>query len=310
MVHQHREYAVDAVRRAVGNAVDAEDCVQDAILRLLDREDIDPARARALLTRTAVNIAIDRLRSERRAQRAMQRLAAEESGRVVSPEHVIADRDHVSRVMAAIDTLPRRERQVLLLRLTGLSAVETARMLGLSAKSVEGAYTRARARVRLIVTGALMWLADRLRRTTSPHGEAFAAAVAVLVLVSPFWHRGVDSSPPTPRPGALSAMVTSGRGAGGDDAGGPAAGGAVQVSRDGRPAGGDEHHEGSSHGPDQVVVPTPRFTVPNPAAPPGSPPLLQAGGLTITYTPGDPVGDTERCLQNGGPRISLSNGGC
>ena len=189
MLERYREQAVAAVQRVVGDPAEAEDCVQEAMLRLVRRGDLDPGRVRSLLARAATHIAIDRRRSRHRQERAVARLRAAAATREApSPEDIAGEHADVERAMAAIDSLPRRERQVMLMRLSGLSPSETAQRLGLSYKSVEGAYTRARARVKLFLGGALAWLVARLRRLAAPGGEAFASAVAVLVIAAPLWH--------------------------------------------------------------------------------------------------------------------------
>ena len=179
MLLPHRELAVAMVLRSTGDPAEAEDCVHDAMLRLVRREDLDPARVRSLLVRAALHIAIDHRRSAGRRQSAVLRLGGGAAAEVTSPEQVLAERTEAERLLAAVDRLPRRERQVMLLRLAGLSVAETARRLGISVKSVEGAYTRARARVRLLLGGILAWLLDRIRRTASRGETGVAAGTAV-----------------------------------------------------------------------------------------------------------------------------------
>src|SRR5258706_333286 len=168
---------------------------------------------------------------------------------------------------------------------------------------------RARARVRLIVTGALAWLAERMRRTTSPHGEALAAAMAVLVLVNPFWHRGVDTAPRAPgAPSRLAVVDAPGTTPSAGGTGALGAGPSGMAPRGETPVGGAGHDDaGEGTGPKSGVGQTGNPQVPDPAQTQG-PSLISGGGLTITYTPGDPVGDTIRCLQAGGPNVF--NGGC
>jgi RNA polymerase sigma-70 factor (ECF subfamily) len=154
MLLAHRERTVATLQRATRSRAEAEDCVHEAMLRLVRRRDLDPTRVHSLLTRTALHIAMDHLRSRRRRDRAVVRLGGGAMSEVVSPDDLLLEREEARRVAAAVRSLPRRERQVMLLRLAGLSVGETARTLGLSYKSVEGAYTRARARVRGWLGGA------------------------------------------------------------------------------------------------------------------------------------------------------------
>ena len=207
MLLPHRDLAVGMVLRAGGNLADAEDSVHDAMLRLVRRDDLDPVRVRSLLIRASLHIAIDRRRAAARQQDAVVRLGGEAAGQVSSPEQVAATRADAERVLSAVDALPRREREVILLRLAGLNVAETARRLGISAKSVEGAYTRARARLRLLLAGAVAWVAARLRRLVSPHVElAAATTVAALLLAGPSWDRAVAD----PGAGQASAAASHG----------------------------------------------------------------------------------------------------
>ncbi len=183
MLLPHRDLALGVVLRATGNLADAEDCVHDAMLRLARRDDLDPARVRALLVRAALHIAVDRRRAAGRQRTAMLRLAGGAAAEVTSPEELAAEHADAEHVRAALEELPRREREVILLRLAGLNVAETAGRLGISHKSVEGAYTRARARLRLLLGGALAWLLHRLRRST-PRGEVLAAAGAAMAMAA------------------------------------------------------------------------------------------------------------------------------
>ena len=310
MLEPHRAQAVAAVRRLAGAAVDAEDCVHDAMVRLVPRDDLDPERVRALLVRTATHIAIDRLRAQRRAQRAVARLAIDAETRVVSPEEMVTDREQVHRVLAAVDRLPARERQVMRMRLAGLSIAEMSKLLGLSTKSVEGATTRARARIRLMVGGAVAWLVERMRRASSPRGEAFAAVVAVLLFAGPLWHHASDGPAAMARPAAthdgapaagdaptgatLAASVSVGH------RGGTAPGGEGQDTGHGNGGLGDGRHLEFSTGP---------INVPNPVDP-QAPPLIWVGPLQVWQQGPSGLDAIQQCLAQGGPRISVSNGGC
>lgn len=312
MLEAHREYAIDAVRRIVGDAVDAEDCVHDAMLRLVERDDLDAAHLRSLLTRAATHIAIDRLRRGRSAERATARLAAQlASGAVVSPEQIVADREDVDRALAAVRQLPARERQVMTLRLAGLSVLETARLLGVSVKSVEGAYTRARARVRLIVGAVLAWIAERTRRIASPRGEAFAAVVAALVLLGPFAGNGTAALPHASGHGVLG-LAASNPAPGNGVAGAPPRGdgrhlgtlpGGGRTDPASSPGGGGDQKQNYLVNTGPISVP-----IPDPTSP--QRPIFYGGPVQIYVTGVDPVGEIEYCLANGGPAISLSNGGC
>jgi RNA polymerase sigma factor (sigma-70 family) len=311
MLEAHRAQAVAAVQRAMRGAIDAEDCVQEATMRLAWRDDLDPARVRALLTRAAVHIAIDRLRSRRREERAMARLGADLTRRTISPEDVVADRAEVARLMAAVDTLPRRERQVMRLRLSGLSVLETAKLLGLSHKSVEGMYTRARARVRLMLATVLGWLAGKLRRAPSPRDEALVTAAAMLFFVGPLWHH--DSlSMGQPVRNATHASTAGVPAVGGGQFSKAATGHPPRNGGGARTSGGGGGTGGSGHGhAPHTIVSTGSVTVGDPTGGDNSPPLIYIGGVTVTgQVPQKPVQDVEDCIANGFTFSLNGGGGC
>lgn len=63
---------------------------------------------------------------------------------VASPEEIVSFRDELKQISDALDTLPKRSREVLLLRrVQGLSQRETAERLDLAEKTVEKYLTRA-----------------------------------------------------------------------------------------------------------------------------------------------------------------------
>jgi RNA polymerase sigma factor (sigma-70 family) len=189
---RHRHVAMADLLGKTGSVVAAEDCVQEALLRLGGRASLDPDLARALLVRTARGVDREHRRRAAREQSVLVQLAGMAVAEVVSPEEIAAQREEAARARAALEQLPRREGQALRLQLAGLTVAEIARRLGISYKSVEGALTRARARLRLILGGVVAWVAERLRRAGSSRGEAAATTVAALLLLLPSLHPRLD----------------------------------------------------------------------------------------------------------------------
>jgi DNA-binding CsgD family transcriptional regulator len=102
-----------------------------------------------------------------------------------SPEDVALDRLQARHMLEEADRLAVNERSVLLLRAQGEGAADVARELGLSYKSVESAYTRARRKLRAAaaVTAALAAAALRhALRGTSTASAMAATAVALVAL--------------------------------------------------------------------------------------------------------------------------------
>lgn len=141
------------VTRQVGSRVDAEDIVQTAFMRVYaakpDLTDAD--QLRAYLWTATKNLVRD---SWRRAAIDRAKLEPDGDERVA----VLADRagldfDDVvvlrQTLIAVLDTLPRREREAVVLRAyEGNTYAETARIMGLSAGTVKGYVHDALARVR------------------------------------------------------------------------------------------------------------------------------------------------------------------
>jgi RNA polymerase sigma-70 factor (ECF subfamily) len=131
------------------NAADAEDAVQEAFLRVLrHRQSLGEVRDhRVWLIRIVWNIVLDR---KRRAKARPETDDVSELARVLpsaglSAEEIAAAAQHHCHVLACVDRLPAKERQVLQLSaFEELSSVEIASVLGISESSVRSRLFRAR----------------------------------------------------------------------------------------------------------------------------------------------------------------------
>ena len=131
------------------NAADAEDAVQEAFLRVLrHRDSLEEIRDhRVWLIRIVWNIVLDR---KRRAKTRPETDDVSELVRVLpasglSAEESAAAAQHHTRVMGLVDTLPAKEREVLVLSaFEELSSVEIASVLGITESSVRSRLFRAR----------------------------------------------------------------------------------------------------------------------------------------------------------------------
>src|SRR5215510_1339842 len=109
-----REIVAEGRRRRSLGAVDADDVAQDACVRALDiqepRSVRDPIR---YLFRVARNLVIDRRRKRVREAVLSESLAVIEHGSSVAadPERILAGKQDLQRVLAAIESLPPRCRQ-------------------------------------------------------------------------------------------------------------------------------------------------------------------------------------------------------
>ena len=117
----------------------AEDVVQEAFAGLYRRwwQLRDPHNAVAYLNRAVVNGGRDHLRRGRRAEASLQRLAPR-SEELASAEQDVVRSDESDRLWQAIRSLPRRQRQVLVLRYyLDQSEAEIADTLAISRGSVK-----------------------------------------------------------------------------------------------------------------------------------------------------------------------------
>ncbi len=128
-------------RQRANRPASADDVTQDACARALGRAEPeavhDPVR---YLMRIARNVFIDRKRSERREAALLHSFtAAEMNARdTADPERILAGKQELQRVLAAIELLPPRCREAFTLhRFHGLSYTAIARRMGIGTGTVE-----------------------------------------------------------------------------------------------------------------------------------------------------------------------------
>lgn len=147
------------VRRRVPTLSDADDVVQDALVKLLHKgQDVAPASARAWLFTVARNLILDRWRSPRRER---EGLAGDEAAAAAeSDREVIAYLAQCLEPM--LETMAEQDRE-LLRRVDILeeSQAQIARGLSLSASVVKSRVQRARRRLRELLEGCCAVERDR-----------------------------------------------------------------------------------------------------------------------------------------------------
>ncbi len=131
------------------NPADAEDAVQETFLRVVrHRDSLNEVRDhRVWLIRIVWNIVLDR---KRRAKTRPETDDVAELARVLpsnglSAEELAAAAQHHAHVLACVESLPAKEREVLMLSaFEELSSVEIAEVLGITESSVRSRLFRAR----------------------------------------------------------------------------------------------------------------------------------------------------------------------
>jgi RNA polymerase sigma-70 factor (ECF subfamily) len=149
LVHQFSGTLYRVAFSVLRNPSDAEDAVQEAFLRVLrHRDKLDEIRDhRVWLIRIVWNVVLDR---KRRSKTRPETDDVADLARVLPAEGLSADErfaaaQHHAWVLACVDKLPAKERQVLMLSaFEELSSVEIASVLGITESSVRSRLFRAR----------------------------------------------------------------------------------------------------------------------------------------------------------------------
>lgn len=131
----------------------AADLVQDAFVKVINADaGVDMRDARSYLFRTAINLANDHGRRQQIAPVSAMpdEFLAAIADPAPSPERDAAAREEMQRLRAAIDRLPPRSREVLVLaRVMGFTCSEIGERLGISPKTAFTHLTRGLAAIEL-----------------------------------------------------------------------------------------------------------------------------------------------------------------
>lgn len=131
------------LHRLVGDADAAEDIAQEAFVRLLEHS-VPEDSARAWLFTVATNLVRDRARARERHRRLLRNAGDEVEPRAPAPPDAVVERaEAVRRVRAALDGLPARDRELLLMREEGFRYREIAEAIGVAPTSVGTLLARA-----------------------------------------------------------------------------------------------------------------------------------------------------------------------
>jgi RNA polymerase sigma factor (sigma-70 family) len=197
-----RSTLVRIARRAGLTDLDAEDCVQEAILKVVPRAGVDESRMAGLLVTVVRRRAIDIHRRAQAAARASKRLQAVAPCDADTPDVLLCDRAEAEWSATVVEQLPAFQRQVLMARADGRSWNEIAHDLSTTVKAVESAVSRARASVRLALASTLgiaIALARRWRQSSTTVVGGTTAVVLIAAVTAPLLHRRDSPEPPAPR---------------------------------------------------------------------------------------------------------------
>ncbi|MGH9599852.1 MAG: RNA polymerase sigma factor [Terracidiphilus sp.] len=149
MVTQYSSTLYRVAFSVLRNPTDAEDAVQEAFVRVLRHRDTlaEVRDRRVWLIRIVWNIVLDR---KRRAKTRPETDDVAELARVLpsnglSAEELASAAQHHARVLACVEQLPAKEREVLMLSaFEELTSVEISTVLGITESSVRSRLFRAR----------------------------------------------------------------------------------------------------------------------------------------------------------------------
>jgi len=141
-------------RMGSGGAVDVDDIVQEAFLRIAVHDEADrPDNPRGFLFRIARNLVFDTLRRNKVRRAFAESHAADVAAGSTpkdshSAEAAVSSREDLTLILAAVEELPPQCRRVFLLqRRDGLSYAQIAKRLGISESMVQKHMSKALARL-------------------------------------------------------------------------------------------------------------------------------------------------------------------
>lgn len=172
VIDRHLEAIHRYLMRLLGNAADAEELAQEALLRLWTKAgSFRPGKVRLTtwLHRIAHNLAMDLLR---KPGRDAQRLDFDPPSNSGSLEALHSQDERQQRLAWALGALPANQRDAVLLRhQQGLSNPEAARVLGVSVRALESLQSRGRRRLK-----ALLMSEPSQAQSRTIHNECMGAA--------------------------------------------------------------------------------------------------------------------------------------
>jgi RNA polymerase sigma-70 factor (ECF subfamily) len=152
---RHTAPSIRLAQRLTGNAADAEDVAQEALLRVWTQAPVwrPDARFKTWLYRVVVNLAIDRRRQKTHLN--LDAVADPIDPAPSAPQLIEQERTAI-RVRAAIAALPARQRSALVLtHYEGLSQADAALVIGTSVGGLESLLVRAKRRLKVSLSSLI-----------------------------------------------------------------------------------------------------------------------------------------------------------
>lgn len=149
--------AMGYAARMLGDGAEAEDVVQEAMLRLWRAAPgwrAGEAQVSTWLYRVVTNLCTDRLRQRKRRPAAALDEAPEVPDGAQGAEAGLIEADRMAALQAALDALPDRQRQAVILRhIEGFTNPEIAEVMDIGIEAVESLTARAKRALTAILAG-------------------------------------------------------------------------------------------------------------------------------------------------------------
>ena len=137
IIEDNLDYLVRFAYYRIGNHIEAEDLVYDAVLRFLEKapEDIKPESVRLYLFRIVYNLCLDSARTGRNDRVTIDGIDIEDRA------SDIIDLEDADRINACLDSLPQREADVIRMNvIDNLSFVEISGVLSIPQSTAKSRY--------------------------------------------------------------------------------------------------------------------------------------------------------------------------
>lgn len=183
LVWSHRDELLEMARSRSSSAEEAEDAVQEAMVRAVEQPGVPYGRIRSWLRLATVRACADRHRQVARDRELSETLSA------APAEPLLVEEDACDRAEArwladrSTELLPARQARALRLQAQDLDVGQVARTMGLSYRATESLLARARRSLRDLLAASLTlaaacWMCVRRLPRTVPGQSAGAASAA------------------------------------------------------------------------------------------------------------------------------------
>lgn len=140
LTERYRQPLTAYFQRRVGSRSEAEDLTQEVFLRMVKRLDVETLEnPEAFVFTTAANLLRDQYRRGQTQRSHLAEVGHQQPGiEELSPERVFDSRQHLEKVIEALEGLDERSRDAFILhRLEGMKHAQIAELYGVSVSSVE-----------------------------------------------------------------------------------------------------------------------------------------------------------------------------